>query len=128
MGTKVRIKWLSKPQKHDYPAAASYLSLTLGEDIAKYAAKELERAGMSEFAAKDIFRASTLSLLGVSNSHVEKDRTKVILGESLSPLLLFRDKKNDKLVIADGYHRLCAVYTFDEDAVIPCKIVGPESI
>jgi len=128
MGKKLRIKWLSKPQKHDYPAAASYLSLTLGEDIAKYAAKELERAGMSEFAAKDIFRASTLSLLGVSNSHVEKDRTKVILGESLSPLLLFRDKKNDKLVIADGYHRLCAVYTFDEDAVIPCKIVGPESI
>lgn len=128
MGTKVRIKWLSKPQKHDYPAAASYLSLTLGEETAKHAARELERAGMSEFAAKDIFRASTLSLLGVSNSHVEKDRTKVILGESLSPLLLFRDKKNDKLVIADGYHRLCAVYTFDEDAVIPCKIVGPESI
>jgi hypothetical protein len=26
-------------------------------------------------------------------------------------------------VIADGYHRLYAVYTFDEDAVIPCKIV-----
>lgn len=128
MGKKLRIKWLSKPQKHDYPAAASYLSLTLGEETAKHAARELERAGMSEFAAKDIFRASTLSLLGVSNSHVEKDRTKVILGESLSPLLLFRDKKNDKLVIADGYHRLCAVYTFDEDAVIPCKIVGPESI
>ncbi len=21
-----------------------------------------------------------------------------------------------------SYHRLCAVYTFDEDAVIPCKI------
>jgi hypothetical protein len=69
-----------------------------------------------------------LSLLGVSNSHVEKDRAKVILGESLSPLLLFKDEKNGKLVIADGYHRLCAVYTFDEDAVIPCKIVGPESI
>jgi hypothetical protein len=25
-------------------------------------------------------------------------------------------------VVADGYHRLCAVYSFDEDAVIPCKI------
>jgi hypothetical protein len=22
-----------------------------------------------------------------------------------------------------GYHRLCAVYKFDEDAMIPCKIV-----
>jgi hypothetical protein len=29
---------------------------------------------MMKFAAKDIFRASGLSLLGVSNSHVEKDR------------------------------------------------------
>ena len=28
-----------------------------------------------------------------------------------------------KVVIADGYHRLCAVYGFDEDAWIPCKIV-----
>jgi len=78
---------------------------------------------MTEFHAKDIFRASMLSLLGVSNSHVEKDRTKVILQERLSPLLLFRDERNGKLVIADGYHRLCAVYTFDEDAMIPCKIV-----
>jgi hypothetical protein len=28
-----------------------------------------------------------------------------------------------KIVIADGYHRPCAVYSFDEDADIPCKIV-----
>jgi hypothetical protein len=27
------------------------------------------------------------------------------------------------VIIADGYHRLCAVYSIDEDAVIPCKIV-----
>jgi hypothetical protein len=86
----------------------------------------LERAKISQFLAKDIFRASTLSLLGVSNSHVEKDRAKVIRHEKLSPLLLFRDKANGKLVIADGYHRLCAVYTFDEEAMIPCKIVGPD--
>ncbi len=28
-----------------------------------------------------------------------------------------------RLIIADGYHRLCAVYKFDEDAMIPCRIV-----
>ena len=27
-----------------------------------------------------------------------------------------------KVVVADGYHRLCAVYSFDEDALIRCKI------
>jgi len=29
---------------------------------------------------------------------------------------------NGKVIIADGYHRLCAVYSYDENAVIPCKI------
>jgi disulfide oxidoreductase YuzD len=120
------VKWRSKPQEHDYPAAASYLSLVLGQQAAENAAMELESAEMSEFAAKDIFRASMLSLLGVSNSHVESDRAKIIQGEKLSPLLLFRDKRNGKVIIADGYHRLCAVYTFDENAMIPCKIAGPD--
>jgi hypothetical protein len=40
----------------------------------------------------------------------------------VSPLLLIRDPANGKVVIADGYHRMCAVYSFAEDAVIPCKI------
>ena len=78
---------------------------------------------MSAFKAKDIFRASGLSLLGVSNAHVEKDRRKIESGRELSPLLLVRDEANGKVVVADGYHRLCAVYSFDEDAVVPCKIV-----
>jgi hypothetical protein len=73
--------------------------------------------------SKDIFRASGLSLLGVSNARVERDRGKIRAGKKLSPLLLVRDADNGKVVIADGYHRLCAVYSFDEDAPIPCKIV-----
>jgi len=47
---------------------------------------------------------------------------KIESGRAVSPLLLIRDPANGKVVIADGYHRLCAVYTFDEDAVIPCQI------
>ena len=41
----------------------------------------------------------------------------------LSPLLLVRDADAGRLIIADGYHRLCAVYSIHEDALIPCKIV-----
>jgi disulfide oxidoreductase YuzD len=123
MSKKTIVKWQSEPQKHDYSAAASYLSLTMGPQASKNVVKKLERAEMTQFAAKDIFRASMLSLLGVSNSHVEKDRTRIIRHERLSPLLLFRDQRDGKLAIADGYHRLCAVYTFDEDAMIPCKII-----
>ena len=117
------IKWLSEPEEHDYPAAASYLSLIYGKRAVATCIKQLRRAPVSQFKAKDIFRASGLSLLGVSNSHVEKDRKKILEGRELSPLLLVRDKNNGKVVIADGYHRMCSVYSFDEDALIPCKIV-----
>jgi hypothetical protein len=119
----VSVKWLAQPQKHDYPAARSYLSLTMDDEAASGVVMALENASVVEFAAKDIFRASGLRLLDASNSHVEKDRQQIVGGEKLSPLLLYRDKTNGKLVIADGYHRLCAVYKFDEDAMIPCKIV-----
>jgi len=78
---------------------------------------------MTQFKAKDIFRASSLQLLPLSNSHVKKDEKKILAGEHLSPILLVRDRSTGRVVIADGYHRMCAVYAFDEDASIPCKIV-----
>ena len=52
-----------------------------------------------------------------------KDRKKILAGTPLSPLLLVRRAGRAALIVADGYHRLCAVYAFNEDAVIPCKIV-----
>ena len=123
MKPKIEIKWRTGPEEHDYPAAKSYLSLTYPEREAGSLVRALKGAPMAEFKAKDIFRASGLSLLGVSNSHVENDRRKIEHGEQQSPLLLVRDRARGRVIIADGYHRLCAVYTFDEDALIPCKIV-----
>ena len=66
--------------------------------------------------------SSYLSLLGVSNSYVEKDRKKIPQGIPMSPLLPVRASSHDKVIVADGYHRLCAVYAVNEDALIPCKI------
>jgi len=117
------IEWLSDAEDHDYPAAQSYLSLLYNEKHAAAMVAKLKSARIVQFKAKDIFRASNLSLLGVSNSHIDKDREKIREGIKLSPLLLVRDEKNGKTVIADGYHRLCAIYGFNEDAWIPCKIV-----
>jgi hypothetical protein len=85
--------------------------------------ESLKQAEVTTFKAKDIFRASELSLLGVSNLHVKKNKQKIQKGVSLSPLLLVCDQVNGKVVIADGYHRMCAIYSYDEDASIPCKIV-----
>jgi hypothetical protein len=122
MGKSVEIKWLSEPDEHDYPAAQSYLSLLYDDQAARSHIENLKRAPVSTYKAKDIFRASGLSLLGVSNRHVETDQGKIRSGQALSPLLLLRDSPHGRLIIADGYHRLCAVYSFDEDALIPCKI------
>jgi hypothetical protein len=118
----MKIKWMSKPEDHDYTAARSYLSLLYDEPTSAVHVDKLKRAPVSKFKAKDIFRASDLSLLGVSNFHVKVDRKKIKSGKTLSPLLLIRDPDNGKVIIADGYHRLCAVYSYDENAVIPCKI------
>ena len=114
---------MNEPEEHDYSAALSYLSLLHDEPTAATYVKKLKLASISEYKAKDIFRASGLSLLGISNSHVERDQQKIQSEQELSPLLLIRDSANGKVIIADGYHRLCAVYSYDEDAVIPCKII-----
>ncbi len=118
----VVIRWFKDCEPHNYPAAMSYLSLIYPAGTAKKLVAKLKVAPMSEFKAKDIFRASTLSRLGVSNSHVERDRKKIKEGDKLSPILLVRDSKHGKVVIADGYHRLCAIYSFHEDAIVRCKI------
>jgi len=123
MNHTVTITWLDQPEDHDYPAAASYLNLIYADKTVTAIIDKLRKSAESQFKAKDIFRASGLSLLGVSNSHVERDTQKIRDGKKLSPLLLVRDENNSRVVIADGYHRLCAVYAFDEDALIPCKIV-----
>jgi hypothetical protein len=117
-----KILWMGECEPHNYPAARSYLTLIYPPAKAARIVRKLKAASLVEFKAKDIFRASALSLLGVSNSHVEHDRKKIRRGEPLSPILLVRDAAQGKVVIADGYHRLCALYTFDEDAIVRCKI------
>ena len=123
MANETEIKWLADPEDHDYPAAASYLNLLYDDASVEKYVDQLRKSSISTFKAKDVFRASGLSLLGISNSHLEHDREKVLAGQSLSPLLLVRAPNSQKVIIADGYHRMCAVYSFDEDALIPCKIV-----
>jgi len=115
------IFWLPEPEAHNYPAALSYLQLLYPLEAATALTEKLKAAPVVSFKAKDIFRASGLSLMGVSNFHVEKDRAKIAAAKKLSPILLVRNE--NRVVIADGYHRLCAVYSVDEDALVPCKIV-----
>ena len=123
MNSELEIKWLSEPEEHNYPAAESYLSLIFDPITAADYVLKLRTAPVTDFKAKDILRASGLSPLGIINAHVEKDAKKINGGQALSPLLLVRDKTNAKVIIVDGYHRMCSVYLLNEDATIPCKII-----
>jgi len=123
MKSRVKPKWHKNVEQDDFEAAESYLALIYSaKQSARFVAK-LRRARPARFKAKDIFRASQLSKLGVSNLRVVRDRKKIKAGTPLSPILLMRDERNGKVVVADGYHRLCAVYEVNEDAWIPCRII-----
>lgn len=124
MPKEPKIAWLAEPEEKDFPAAESYLLLIYDEPVVSGIISALRKASATQFKSKDIFRASGLSLLGISNHRVEKDRDKIKEGTPLSPILLVRDPAHGKVIVADGYHRLCAVYSIDENEFIPCRIVG----
>lgn len=117
--------WLDTPEEHDYPAATSFLSLLLSFDQVNYVIAALKAAPIEQFKAKDIFRASGLPELGATNIHVARDIKRIKSGRPLSPILLIRGSLLDQisLTIADGYHRTCAAYNFDENIEVSCKIV-----
>jgi len=123
MGKKLKGRWLDEPNEDDYVAAESFLTLIYDEQSTASFVKKLKKAEVLQSKAKDIFRASGLPLLGINNSHVKADQKRLVAGKKLSPLLLVREASIGKVIIADGYHRLCAAYSLDEDASIPCKIV-----
>ena len=75
------------------------------------------------FTTYEKIEESPLKVIKKDGTRVPFDREKIRAGGKLSPLLLLRDSPRGRVIIADGYHRLCAVYSCDEDAVIPCKIV-----
>jgi len=120
------VKWLEKPEAHDFPAAGDYLDLVAGSKTVKQLTKRLKAGEVVHKKAKDILRAARLNLLPVSNPHVAADLAKVKKGEALSPILLVRGDfaAGVPLQIADGYHRVCASYHTDENTDIPVVIVS----
>jgi hypothetical protein len=113
--------WLAEPEVHDFPAAAAYLDLLFSQLQVARTVADLHRATTSVRKVKDVMRASGLPLLPVDNRHVAHNINKVKKGELLSPVLLVR---HNPLIIADGYHRICAAYHLTEDMDVPCRIAS----
>jgi len=117
----VTVLWKDFPDEHDFPAAESYLSLHVAPLSAGGIVVALRHSKIVQFKSKDIVRASGLPMLDGRNVHVRRNLAKIEKGVPLSPVLLVRGQP---LIIADGYHRVCAVHVLDEDEPIPCLIVS----
>ncbi len=122
----IQVQWKDAPEEHDYPAAADYLDLLGDAQVVAAIVAELRSAPVVVKKAKDILRASRLDALTPDNPHVRKDLLKINEGKRLSPILLVRGdcRRNVPMLIADGYHRVCALYFADENAEIPAKIAA----
>jgi hypothetical protein len=122
----VEAHWQDEPEAHDFPAAADYLSLVAPAGVVAKVVDALKSAKTEHRKAKDLLRASRLSLLPADNVHVKKDLAKVAAGKRLSPVLLVRGRgdKGIPLTVADGYHRICASHHLDENADVSCRLVA----
>ncbi|APE37797.1 hypothetical protein BOX37_32040 [Nocardia mangyaensis] len=122
----ITVQWKTSPDDHDYPAAADYLALLAADDVVEAIVADLRAAPVVVKKAKDILRASRLEALTPDNPHVRKDLLKVNEGKKLSPILLVRGdcRRNVPMLIADGYHRVCALYWADENIEIPAKMAA----
>ena len=118
--------WKVEPEDHDYPAAEDYLTLLFEKKAAKKLVKKLKHGEIEWRKAKDLLRASGLSGLDKTNPHVAADLQKIADHKALSPVLLIRGDgaRGRPLIIADGYHRICASWHTNENAPIPCRLIS----
>jgi hypothetical protein len=121
-----KVKWLEKPEPHDFPAAADYLDMVAEPHIVKQLTEKLQAGTVVHKKAKDILRAAQLNLLPTDNPHVTADLAKIKKGQPLSPILLIRGDYTTgvPLQIADGYHRVCASHHTDENTDIPVVLAA----
>jgi hypothetical protein len=121
--------WESKPKDSDYGAAEKYLTLLFTPTDSKVITRNLKSADTEEYAAKDLLRASQTHLLDKDNPHVRDELKKIKKGTKLSPVLVVRGdgRAGVTLTIADGHHRICASWYWDEDVPVACCIANVPS-
>ena len=123
MKKPVEVKWLDKLVDKDYLSAETFLQLLYEPKKAHKWAVALKNAKMAKFAAKDVLRASATPISEVQAFDWVKQHQAIAEGKKLAPILFVRQDNGGHLIIADGFHRLCAVFHKDQEALVPCKIV-----
>jgi hypothetical protein len=124
--SKPQLRWTSEGAASDFEAARKYLSLLGPEAKVNAIVKTLRKAKIVDQAAKDLLRAAQLPLLPNDDPHVDADLKRIHKGKALAPVLAVRGDfaLGLPLIVADGYHRICAVCHFDENTPVRCRIAG----
>jgi hypothetical protein len=120
---QTKINWLNSPVDRDYISAERYLSLLFKPRKCRKLVRKLRAAPMSDYPAKDILRASRTPMADVAAFDWERQQQQIRDGEALGPILIVRQNDGSSLIIADGFHRMCALFAEDELIKVPCKIV-----
>jgi len=122
---KEKPAWKKEPEQTDYAAAAEFLSLLFRKSRVKSLVRALREAPITERSAKDLLRASGLPLLPPDEASVKGDLKKIAKGKPMSPVLLVCGdmSKGLPLIVADGYHRICAVCHHDEFSPVATQMV-----
>src|SRR5689334_11170176 len=105
-----KINWLSSPVDSDYVSAERYLSLLFKPRKCQKLLRKLRAAPMSEYPAKDILRASRTPMSEVAAFDWRRQQQEIRDGKALSPILIVRRNDGSDLIIADGFHRMCALF------------------
>ncbi|MBO0748088.1 MAG: hypothetical protein J2O47_07050 [Acidimicrobiaceae bacterium] len=117
--------WTEDATEHEYDAAGVFLDLLLPKEVTAATLSLLRRAPIEHRQAKDLLRASGLDALPVDNPKVAAKLRKLESGKRLAPVLLVRGNllHGSHLIIADGFHRICAGMALKPGTLIPCKLV-----
>ncbi len=111
--------WAPAPTEDDVRDAGWFLQLL---DVpGPVAADPVQQA----YQAKDLLRAARLPVLSKVNAGVRKWAKRLRDGDPLPPVLLVVGSldQDRPLVIAEGYHRVCACYLSDEQTMVECHFL-----
>ena len=118
------ITWQDDANPDDYEAADHYLALVDNQKNIDKTLADLKAGTIVEYKATDLLRAAQLIVPKADDRPTREQIKKIKHGEPVSPVLLVRVPVLRKVIVADGFHRICAAYRIDPDVVLHCKLAG----
>ena len=113
-------RWAAAPTPDDVTDAAWFLTL-----LAVPGPLTVTEQGVA-YPAKDVLRAARLPVLPKSNAGVRKWEKRLRDDAEIPPVLLVVGSLTDDrpLILAEGYHRVCACYLRDEQTPVSCHFLA----